>query len=68
MLKRTMIMDKKINIKNELEKLNKILDTMKSNSLDIDANIGLYEDGIKIITKIEEALNESSEEIKKIIE
>lgn len=61
-------MDKKINIKNELEKLNKILDTMKSNSLDIDANIGLYEDGIKIITKIEEALNESSEEIKKIIE
>lgn len=61
-------MEKTINIKEELEKLNEILEKMKSNSLDIDENIKLYEQGNNIISKIEEALKDSNDEISKIIE
>ncbi|MGM9873608.1 MAG: exodeoxyribonuclease VII small subunit [Bacilli bacterium] len=61
-------MDKKLNVKDSLDKLNDILNAMKTNSLDIDANIKLYEEGMKIISEIENSLKESSEEIDKIIE
>lgn len=59
---------KQVNFKEELEKLNKIVDTISSNTLSLDESLKLYEEGNKIIKTLEKELKAAEEKVEKVIE
>lgn len=58
----------KINFKNELDRLDIIVDTISNKSLPFEECLSLYEEGLSIVKKIEEALKESEKKLESIIE
>ena len=60
--------EKKIDFAKEIERLNEIVDEVSSKALPLDESLKLYEEGSKIIKKLEDALKEAEEKVEKIID
>ena len=60
--------EKKIDFAKEIERLNEIVDEVSSKALPLDESLKLYEEGNKIIKKLEDALKEAEEKVEKIID
>ena len=61
--------DKKtINFKEELNRLNEIVDKISSKTLPLDESLKLYEEGSKIIKTLEKELNDAEKKVEKIID
>lgn len=56
-----------IDFEGELKKLDAIVEKIESNTLPLDESIKLYEDGSKIIKKLEDALKEAENKMAKVI-
>lgn len=61
-------MEKSINFKNELAKLDEIVNKIESGDLSLDESLKLYEEGEKIISQLQEALKAAEEKVEKIID
>lgn len=61
-------MEEKINIEKEFARLQEIGEKMEDKTISLDESISLYEEGIKIIKKLEEALKEAEKRIEEVIE
>lgn len=60
--------ENKINFKNELDRLDVIVDTISNKSLPFEECLSLYEEGLLIVKKLEETLKESEKKLESIIE
>ena len=60
--------EKTINFKEELNKLNEIVDKISSKTLSLDESLKLYEEGSKIIKTLEKELNDAEKKVEKIID
>ena len=59
--------DKKIDFQKEIKRLNEIVEEVSSKALSLEESLKLYEEGNKIIKKLEEALKEASEKVEQIV-
>lgn len=57
-----------INFEAELKRLDEIVTKIEGNVLPLDESIKLYEEGSKIIKKLEGALKEAEEKMAKVID
>lgn len=57
-----------VNFEKELARLQEIVDKIEGNVLQLDESIKLYEEGTKIIKKLEGALKDAEGKMAKIIE
>ena len=53
------IKNEHINIKNTFDKLDKILESMEKDSLDIEKNLKLYEEALLLINNCKKSIEES---------
>ena len=60
--------DEMIDFEKELQRLNEIVKKVQSESTSLDESVKLYEEGNKIIAKLEKALKDSEDKVEKIIE
>ena len=60
--------EKKIDFAKEIARLDEIVDEVSSKALPLDESLKLYEEGIKIIKELEEALKEAEAKVEKIID
>ena len=60
--------EKTINFKEELNRLNEIVDKISSKTLSLDESLKLYEEGSKIIKTLEKELNDAEKKVEKIID
>lgn len=60
--------EKKIDFAKEIARLDEIVDEVSSKALPLDESLKLYEEGIKIIKVLEEALKEAEAKVEKIID
>lgn len=56
-----------INFEKELGRLDKIVEKIESNVLPLDESLKLYEEGSKIIKKLEQALKEAESKMANVI-
>ena len=61
-------MDNKIDFEKELKRLEEISLKMENKTISLDESIALYEEGMKITKKLEEALKEASKKVEAVIE
>lgn len=61
-------MDNKIDFEKELKRLEEISLKMENKTISLDESIALYEEGMKITKKLEEALKEASKKVEVVIE
>lgn len=61
-------MDNKIDFEKELKRLDEISLKMENKTISLDVSIALYEEGMKITKKLEEALKEASKKVEAVIE
>lgn len=61
-------MEDKIDFEKELKRLEEIASKMEDKTISLDESIALYEEGIKITKKLEEALKEATLKVENIIE
>ena len=61
-------MDNKIDFEKELKRLEEIASKMEAKTISLDESIALYEEGIKITKKLEEALKEAEAKVEAVIE
>ncbi len=66
--KNKMSENKTINFKEELNRLNEIVDKISSKTLSLDESLKLYEEGSKIIKSLEKELNDAEKKVEKIID
>lgn len=59
---------KSINFKEELDRLNDIVEKISSKTLSLDESLKLYEEGAKIIKTLEEELNAAEAKVEKIVD
>lgn len=59
--------EKKIDFAKEIERLDEIVNEVSSKALPLEESIKLYEEGTKIIKKLEGALQEASEKVEQIV-
>ena len=59
--------EKKLDFKKEIERLDEIVNKVSSKALPLEESLKLYEEGTKIIKKLEEALKEASEKVEQIV-
>lgn len=59
--------EKKIDFQKEIQRLDEIVDEVSSKALPLEKSLKLYEEGTKIIKKLEEALKEASEKVEQIV-
>ena len=59
--------EKKIDFAKEVARLDEIVEEVSSKALSLDESLKLYEEGTKIIKKLEEALKEASEKVEQIV-
>lgn len=59
---------KQINFKEELERLNEIVEKISSKALPLDESLKLYEEGTKIIKTLEKELNDAEAKVEKIVD
>lgn len=60
--------EKSINFEEELKHLDEIVNKIEGNVLPLDESIKLYEEGSKIIKKLETALKDAEKKMAKVIE
>ena len=58
----------KIDFEKELKRLEEIASKMENKTISLDESIALYEEGIKITKKLEEALKEAEKKVESVIE
>lgn len=61
-------METKIDFETYLKRLEEISQKMENKAISLDESIALYEEGIKIIKTLEEALKEAEKKIEEVIE
>ena len=61
-------MENKIDFEKELKRLEEISTKMEDKAISLDESIALYEEGIKIIKNLEEALKEATKKVEEVIE
>ena len=61
-------MEKNLDFKKELDRLNEIVGLMQNDDLPLEESVKLYEEGNKIIALLNEALKDAEENIEKIVE
>lgn len=61
-------MEKKIDFKKELDRLETIVDSISSDALSFDESVKLYEEGVTLIKVLEKELELAEEKIEKIVE
>lgn len=66
--KRSKTMEDKIDFEKELKRLEEISSKMENKTISLDESIALYEEGIKITKKLEEALKEAEKKVEAVIE
>ncbi|MBO4855945.1 MAG: exodeoxyribonuclease VII small subunit [Bacilli bacterium] len=59
--------EKKIDFQKEIDRLDEIVSEVSSKALPLEESLKLYEEGTKIIKKLEEALKEASEKVEQIV-
>ena len=59
---------KQINFKEELERLNDIVEKISSKALPLDESLKLYEEGTKIIKTLEKELSSAEAKVEKVID
>lgn len=59
--------EKKVDFAKQIERLDEIVNEVSSKALPLDESLKLYEEGVKIIKELEEALKEASNKVEKII-
>lgn len=59
---------KNIDFEGELKKLDEIVEKIESNVLPLDESIKLYDEGSKIIKKLEDALKDAEKKMAKVID
>lgn len=57
-----------INFKEELEKLEKIVNKIESGDLSLDESLKEYEKGTKLIKELEQAIKEAQDKVEQIID
>lgn len=60
--------EKQINFKEELERLNIIVEKISSKALPLDESLKLYEEGTKIIKTLEKELDSAEAKVEKVID
>lgn len=60
--------DKKVDFAKETKRLEEIVNEVSSKTLPLDESLKLYEEGVKIIKKLEEALKEAEEKVEQIVD
>lgn len=61
-------MEEKIDFEKELKRLEEIAAKMEDKAISLDESILLYEEGMKITKKLEEALKEANKKVEAVIE
>lgn len=61
-------MEEKIDFEKELKRLEEINEKMEDKAISLDESVALYEEGIKIIKRLEVALKEAEKKIEEVIE
>ena len=59
--------EKKLDFAKEIERLDEIVNEVSSKALPLEESLKLYEEGTKIIKKLEAALQEASEKMEQIV-
>ncbi len=59
--------EKKLDFAKEIERLDEIVNEVSSKALPLEESLKLYEEGTKIIKKLEGALQEASEKVEQIV-
>ncbi len=59
--------EKKLDFAKEIERLDEIVNEVSSKALPLEESLKLYEEGTKIIKKLEAALQEASEKVEQIV-
>ncbi len=59
--------EKKIDFAKEIARLDEIVKELSSKTLPLEESLKLYEEGNKIIKKLEEALKEATEKVEQIV-
>lgn len=60
--------EKKVDFAKETKRLEEIVNIVSSKSLPLDESLKLYEEGVAIIKKLEEALKEAEEKVEQIVD
>ena len=60
--------EKKVDFAKETKRLEEIVNEVSSKSLPLDESLKLYEEGVSIIKKLEEALKEAEEKVEQIVD
>jgi len=60
--------EKKVNFKEELDRLNEIVEKISSKALPLDESLKLYEEGSEIIKKLEQELKDAEAKVEKIVD
>ena len=58
----------KLDFESELKRLEEISNKMEDKAISLDESIALYEEGVKITKRLEEALKEAKEKVEAVIE
>ena len=58
----------KIDFEKELKRLEEIASRMENKTISLDESISLYEEGVKITKRLEEALKEAEKKVEAVIE
>ena len=59
--------EKKLDFAKEIERLDEIVNEVSSKALPLEESLKIYEEGTKIIKKLEAALQEASEKVEQIV-
>lgn len=59
--------EKKLDFAKEIERLDEIVNEVSSKALPLEESLKLYEEGTKIVKKLEGALQEASEKVEQIV-
>lgn len=60
--------EKKIDFAKEIARLDEIVNEVSSKALSLEESLKLYEEGTKIIKKLEEALKKAEEKVEQIVD
>ena len=60
--------EKKIDFAKEIQRLDEIVNEVSSKALPLEESLKLYEEGTKIIKKLEAALKEAEEKVEQIVD
>ena len=61
-------MEKNLDFKKELDRLNEIVSLMQNDDLPLEESVKLYEEGNKIIALLNDALKEAEAKVEKIVD